>query len=665
MSTICAGVNILMPLNNDVNNEVHGDTSVGWGCDTGLCCYNNDCETDEFCFGGENYTTIASWTIYCTCGSSLMVNAKWHGTCKKKVANNEYCGFDDDSVCQSDHCVCHAYDVDFMTPAIYGTPEKKPYDSCWCRGEDGFPKGHSCSVTEDCDMSNNLYCAGATSVSAGKCSPCPSYCADQRESCSACSSSPNTLQCGPLSHWDNSVCFLNNLGGASAVFGYLSNYIDCFGEQHLSECIMTSYENNKEEIKKCLGGEDCTIKIGDGCFSFNKNYSGKHTLYNSLLGMEEEQVAKLSQEQWREISNRRWDHKFVFSEEDNMDYDDVTISREESFLELNDDDCNPSFFSKIASDGTITLSGGLVFEINPRTAKVVVNYNIDLDIQASISIIGGIDENTGHCSKEIGLADNQNMYSQVFMLGSFPVAIQLDFQPYAWVKLDLTGSVKGQIDVTKKVNVQGSISFDVMLKTINMPDPTVTEGDFSITPHLTGDASLNFVARVGPKLTISINTIPTELDLAAAAHLDMKLTLRTEENRHYCLAGSARMAASIDAKVSVVFLPNPVDALYATCLQSAKFAGAATCLGRAIIGQSGTQEENPLKEICEKFKKQMDIVTDASSCVLKFLTAGTDWIVMPLAELTIGGKWCSDSATSTFEVSRHSYVGVGATPKCS
>jgi hypothetical protein len=343
--------------------------------------------------------------------------------------------------------MCHDYDDNFIRPAEYGTVEKAPYDSCWCKPENGFPEGFRCSDTYQCDFSKNLYCNIPAHESIGTCSPCPSVCGGLGDSCSFCSD-PSKMQCGQPSYYDTAMCYLPD---PNSVYGYLSNFMDCFGAAGLSGCIMNSYTNNAKELNKCMAGEDCIIKIGDGCFdfsyvdqrstSFDIPTGNESDSNSSFLGMDEQQMAGLSAEQWEQISKRQWGHKFVFSEKDNMNYDDVSIDRDQAFLELDaNTSCEPSVFGKVDSEGEISLKGRMEFEINPRKLTVKATYEIELNIAAIISLKGGIDTDTGHCEKIIALTNSRNMYRQVFMLGYFPISVVLDMQPYLWLNLDLSGS---------------------------------------------------------------------------------------------------------------------------------------------------------------------------------------------------------------------------------
>jgi len=67
-----------------------------------------------------------------------------------------------------------------------------------------------------------------------------------------------------------------------------------------------------------------------------------------------------------------------------------------------------------------------------------------------------------------------------------------------------------------------------------------------------------------------------------------------------------------------------------------------------------------IKGVCDDFKAAMD--NPVISCLVKFATAGTDWVVMPFASLTMGGNWCSGSQPSNFTVTPNNYSG--ATPEC-
>jgi len=124
-----------------------------------------------------------------------------------------------------------------------------------------------------------------------------------------------------------------------------------------------------------------------------------------------------------------------------------------------------------------------------------------------------------------------------------------------------------------------------------------------------------------------------------------------------CVSGSLDLAASLDHRVDITFLLDPIEAAHAACMGvvsgAMKLPGAkvADCLVETF-GDDGDGIDEHMTEVCDelmKYQLELPEVLPAQ-CYSNDLFVADDWHVTPLAFLQLDAKLCANTTAGELQL---------------
>jgi len=423
---------------------------------------------------------------------------------------------------------------------------------------------------------------------------------------------------------------------ATVAEGIIAEAFECLGFEGAGNCLATAVKS----AGSCLTGGSCEIKFGyPTCdpLTTKKMISGELT-DSRRLRAEDSLVGTWGEEEADSISED-------FGLTEHLSFEGRKLS------------AKPTLTSK----GTLGVSGGFLFTLDPKQGKM--KFQTKLIVAADALATFTSTSNTANSKRDRKgkpAGPKKTVFSKFFMVGKFPVQMAVTVQPFVWVDYTTKGKFTASVSVKKTATMTGSLTVSGLFRKVET-ELKWTKSPLTTTVKAAGTFDASFTYRLGVRVGISFNGFKTSADAAFA--LQANANLKGEANlqaasagrsnlQNGCLHGTFGVGASADVSANVNFeAPNPKAAAAAACLAGVELmmsnpvGAVANCVAKLITGKDAKQK---LQDMCSDIDSDPVRNVPESTCTAMSASSyDGKWTSFPLVQtqLTVQGL-CSAADAS-------------------
>ena len=430
-----------------------------------------------------------------------------------------------------------------------------------CAPQGGFTEGSQCNEDADCDKEQNLWCKGGAFYATGRCSKCPSRCAD---GCNALFN--QDLECGRKTFFERIAEELRDTGTA------IAHFFECLVPDKLKSCISDAARSTTD----CLSlRKPCKIKLG-----------GKGS---SCLAVESTQFAYKHREGALRFSG--------------------TITTSGTFGAAVD-----FTNGKIVLDFSGSFGINHEMSINTDTAHVQPRISKKLyltDCKGTVCHPCTSPNEGYECLPK-------TIYRRAFIIGFMPVILEIRLQIVAFLDFEMKSMDAlsfnlsyNKLDAVKIKNARAVLDF-VKGGSLKVFLDNDFNKHFAQTVFIRNSADIMTALRVGPEITFAVNGIPINIFTGIRFAVDAVVPkIRNSPNRSACFHGSIKAGVGIDVGIGIDTQEMTASRVLGSACSSVVTAAcysekAVNCMAQAIKGRKTKFHPcNTMKSYCSDMEKKV------------------------------------------------------------